>query len=320
MLKVVMCALLLSSALVACRHPELPLLNGDGRDASNDANDASTNGSVDAAGDAPPSPCNLSAPFGTPVQVPGVNTSEAEESAWLMPDKLTIFYTSGTSNEDLVYATRSSTTMAFSAPVPLTTLNTTTNNERRPVLTPDGLTLFAVKTGSGTMRIYVSTRTSAVSNFGPFAMVPLGTSNSDSTPWISEDGLTLLFSSSRDATNTSDNDLYRATRASTTAPFGQPLALTELNTPGYERSPVMSKDGLEIFWATTTGGSSTHIWHATRPNTGVAFGSLAEVTELTTFVGEFPDWISPDRCTLLFTSVRPDGPGNYDLWMATRGL
>jgi hypothetical protein len=86
---------------------------------------------------------------------------------------------------------------------------------------------------------------------------------------------------------------------------------------------VLSADGLEIFFASTRGQSGAaarnDIWHAVRSTTADGFGAPTRVAELSADATEdFPTWLSPDRCTLMFSSDRPGGNGGLDIWMATR--
>ena len=89
---------------------------------------------------------------------------------------------------------------------------------------------------------------------------------------ISDDGLSLLFSSTRAGhpSNSSAWDLYEATRASIDAPFDTVVRLDALRREGGgEESQTLSDDGLTTFfttnWTTSGGtGSRFRIWSAER--------------------------------------------------------
>jgi hypothetical protein len=49
-----------------------------------------------------------------------------------------------------------------------------------------------------------------------------------------------------------------------------------------------------------------------------AFGEPTNVAEVNLDDFEFPEWISEDGCRLYFTSRRPGGSGNWDMWIASR--
>lgn len=276
-----------------------------------------------ATGDAPPAPCDVTKPFGTLTNLAAVNSNSEDMWGWLSQDLLTIYFSgTATSSSDinLYQATRATPAGTFSTPVLMGPINTTAT-EDRPVVTADGLTLFAHSNSTGTVHIYVATRTSAAAQFGSLALVS-GINSSgnivEADPWISGDGLTMYFTSTRNGSY----DIFRATRASGSASFDAPAAVAELNTSGVEDAPVVSADGLEIFFASDraqTSNGRNDIWHATRASTADGFGTPSLVAELSGTTSEdFPTWLSADRCTLLLTSDRAGGNGSYDIWIATR--
>jgi len=277
--------------------------------------------------DSPPPACNLSAAFGTPVNVGGVNSNSTDDWGWLSADGLTIYFASAATNSsdlDIYYATRAQPTGTFTGVTLLPGVNTT-NVEDRPVVTADGLTLFAESNASGVLHIYSATRSSALADFSSLTAVSALNSNAiDGNPWVSADGLTVYLASTRAGSNAGDFDIFKATRPNATTAFGTPTAVAELNMAStVDDAPVLSADGLEIFFASTRGivGTSARndIWHAVRTSTADGFGAPTKVTELSTdAIEDFPNWISADRCTILFSSDRSGGNGGYDIWMATR--
>lgn len=282
---------------------------------------------VEFDGPAPPA-CQLTAPFGTPVNVGGVNTNSTDEWGWITPDGLTIYLTSAatsSSNLDIYTGTRAQASGNFSSVMLLNGPNTTNFGEERPVLSADGLSLYVHSNASGSGHIYVATRTSTAADFGTLALVTgindLTTGIVDADPWLSADGLTMYFTSTRGGS--ANYDLYKATRANTTTTFATPVAIGELNGANVDDAPVVSNDGLEIFFASnrsSTSGGRNDIWHATRSSPTDGFGTATKVTELSADTTEdFPTWISADRCSILFSSDRATGSnGGYDIWMASR--
>lgn len=278
--------------------------------------------------DSPPPACNLSAAFGTPVNVGGVNSNSTDDWGWLSADALTIYFTSAaTSSSDLniYYATRAQPSGTFTGVNLLPGVNTT-DVEDRPVVTADGLTLLAQSNASGVLHIYSATRATALADFS--ALTPVSALNStaiDANPWVSADGLTVYLASTRAGSTTGDFDIFKATRPNTSTAFGTPTAVPELNMAStVDDAPVLSADGLEIFFASTRGqagvSARNDIWHAVRSTTADGFGTPTKVAELSADTTEdFPSWLSPDRCTLVFSSDRTAGSnGGYDIWMATR--
>lgn len=274
--------------------------------------------------DAPP-PCDVTRPFDPPVTVAGINTSANEENAWLSSDELTIYFTRTAVNSvdsNIYRATRSQPSGTFSNVVPLSGINTT-GEQNRAVLSGDGLTLYVQTAGNTTASdISMSTRTSTAAEFVGLSPVSgLSTTKQEFTEWISDDGLTAYFGSNP---TTGPYDIYIATRSSVATGFGAASPVTGIDSDtSDEYSPVLSKDGLEMFFVSTRDNSNSEdIWHAVRSSLTASWDAPTRVTELSTSVSginDAPNWLSPDRCTIIFTSPRAGGDGGgYDIWIAKR--
>lgn len=103
---------------------------------------------------------------------------------------------------------------------------------------------------------------------GPASLVAGGphSSASDNRPSITRDGLTIYFDSTRTGT-LGGPDLYYATRASTSDPFGTAIHLQQLSSPAFDARPVISKDGTFLtFSSGRTGSESTapDMWISSR--------------------------------------------------------
>src|SRR5262245_44717116 len=93
--------------------------------------------SIDAP---PPPPCNRAAPWGTPVAVPGLDTTPWI-SVWVSADdKTAIVGGIGTQQQDQFIATRSNASSPFSPPARIPA--STAGNDYEGVLSADGLTLY----------------------------------------------------------------------------------------------------------------------------------------------------------------------------------
>lgn len=286
--------------------------------------DAPRDVAVDATRDAPSAPCDVTKPFGTPVLVPGVNTTGSETAGWMSDDQLAIYFNRGTGGGDIYVATRSTLSDPFTSGAKVAAIDAS-GFAMDPALTADGLTIFLAAGPAGaTPHIYSATRSSTASAFGASAAVTSVNSTiaDDESPWISADGLQIYFASNR--LNNLDLDLYTASRTDPVGGFSTPTNVASLNTSAQESFPVVSADGLEIFFAsnrpgTGTGSIPNAIWHATRASTAVEFDPPTVEAEVSDPAGnDAPTWLSPDRCLLLLSSNRAGGVGSYDLWMARR--
>jgi len=131
------------------------------------------------------------------------------------------------------------------------------------------------------------------------SLVP-GTSN-DSTPFLAADGRELLFASFR---NASSGDLFRAARFDDGG-FGEPQVIGGVNNgAGEESHPVLSFDGLTLYFASDRGyATAPSIFVARRASVTSAFALPTVVDELFNNFSRFPSWLSPDDCRLYFVTV-----------------
>ncbi|HWU90205.1 MAG TPA: hypothetical protein VN253_23235 [Kofleriaceae bacterium] len=285
--------------------------------------DAVADSTTDAPPDAaPPARCDPAKPFGTPTLIPNINSSARDQGAELIDDLTIIFGSDRPPGTGLYTATRTSPTSPFSTPTPLTAINAT-GVVTGPTLTADGLTMYyALATGQDMGDIYVTHRNSKGDLFAPGTPVTgLNSSTADLDPFISADGSTLYFDSAR-ATGTALH-LYFAVRQANGS-FTAPQPLTALNTNFVDGHPVLSRDGLTLYWSSTRtdGGAQgvTDLWMASRSSTAGDFGAPVRVPELSSSSGESPSWISPDHCMVLLQSDRLGGLGAQDIYQAVRPL
>ena len=248
---------------------------------------------------------------------------------------------------------------------PVTSLGPTVNSvshEYGPTLSADGLTIVFHSDrvgGMGVNDLYMSTRASTADPFGvASALTTLNSTSDEDSPWLSGDGLTLYFSSTRAAVS---KRLYVTTRATTASPWAAPALV-----PGFASEEVsgvaLGPDGNEMFYNHESGGvlmmrgtlvpptvlgpvtelnqggdgypslssdgltiywerdlaGTDDVYTATRPTVGAAFANLAVVSTSLPGLNDDDPEISRDGQTLVFASDRPGGVGLFDLYMATR--
>jgi Tol biopolymer transport system component len=117
-----------------------------------------------------------------------------------------------------------------------------------------------------------ATRAVAAPIFGPWSdpvnVAGVNSPDNDLSPFLSPNGLSLFFASNRPG-GVGGEDLWVAQRASTADAFGSPVNLgAGINTDVAERSPVLSSDGLSLYFATTRPGGlgGFDIWVSKRTN------------------------------------------------------
>ena len=160
-------------------------------------------------------------------------------------------------------------------------------------------------------------------NLGP----TINSSANDQHPGISRDGLSLYFTSDRQG-GLGALDLYVSRRKSLTAPWGPPVNLgPNINSAGNEMAPTFSRDGhLLYFHSAGRGGCGGYDlfvshrrnkrddlgWEPAR-NLGCVVNSQFDDAGPTIFEDE-----NTGITTLYFTSNRPGGPGDFDIYASTR--
>jgi serine/threonine protein kinase len=203
-----------------------------------------------------------------------------DHSSWdsapaLSADALTLVFASdrGTDKKDLNLwmCTRSKVSEPFSPPIKLSGEVNTSTLENSPALSADGLTLVFMSARSsrtGGSHLWQATRENSTADFGNVKRLGpvIDSSGRERSPYLSSDGLVLLFESSR-AGGAGASDLYLSTRPSTDVDFGIPVSLgPAINTEHNEQGPCLSKDGRTLlFYSTRPGGQGqADIWMSLR--------------------------------------------------------
>ena len=260
-------------------------------------------------------------PFAAPVQLPGpVQTSADDWFPTPTADELELYwyaFEGTTSDAEIVHATRPSRTTEFSAFTIVPGLSTTAN-EITPTLTADGLDIMFARNAGTMENLYEAQRASRTQAFGaPAVVTSFPAATLDTAPWLSADGLRLMFVSSRMSTGVG---LFETTRVSRTDSWTAPAALSVNLDTTNEDCPTTSADGLELFFSSNRGdGVTFHVYRATRAALDQPFGAAALVPELSSGRDDIGLRLSNDGRTMYlnYDSVRM-GTQNSQMWTATR--
>jgi len=176
--------------------------------------------------------------------------------------------------------------------------------------------------GRGNIDIWMSARETVDEPFGPAVNVAeLNTGYHEFSPTLSTDGLSIFFSSDRPG-GRGDMDLWMATKPTKTALFGKPVNLgSPVNSGVGDFCPCLSADGLELYFNSSRwGGSGSCDLYVTKRATPNS--SWRTPTNLGTRINsprtEGNPQISADGLTLFYSSAKPGGYGEEDLWVVTR--
>ena len=263
--------------------------------------------------DAPPR-CDPAKPFGAPVLVDGLASSAEDASLRLSPDENTAYFFSARSGVKLLYtATRPRVTAPFSNTAVLANVNTA--NQYNPAISADGLTLFfaSFRGEIGDNDIYQATRAQPTGDFTAVRLAPnVNTTASEVQPYLTRDSTTLYFVRTVSAAQV----IFRAI-GSVTLGFANPSMVPELHGPTNDTDPVVSADGLTVYWGSDRpdGLGDVDVWQAQRTTPTGEFAQPAPVTPVNTGGFESPSDISADGCRLYLTSTRD---GKTGIYVATR--
>ncbi|MFB0553003.1 MAG: LamG-like jellyroll fold domain-containing protein [Phycisphaerae bacterium] len=149
----------------------------------------------------------------------------------------------------------------------------------------------------------------------------INTRNHEARACISADGLSLYFDSNR-LGSFGGFDIWMATRKATDEEWDEPVNLGPIMNTEYEEfDSNISADGLSLFFASDHPGGSGDfdLWVARRNTTDadwdvpVVLGPIVN----SQYDDDGPS-ISADGLSLYFSSNRPGGYGETDLWVTTR--
>jgi len=293
-------------------------------------------------------------PWGEPVNLGSVvNSSFSDTSPTLTADGLALFFESerpgGFGVGDIWMCTRRSLNDPWDKPVNLGRGVNTNNWDSGPELADDDTALYFSSRGFGThgdsdiwilpIRRPDSSSVSSSKPDGPSATdspaapqmvelpngwqigvpVPLGppinaAKVSEKNPTLPSDGLTLVYGALHARASVG---LWISTRSSIDQPWNEPVQLME----SADDSASLSADGLTmVFTSAAPGGAGNRdLWMTRRPSGDASFGSPENLGPIVNSSDDDVDpCLSRDGLTLLFVSDRPDGCGNYDIWMSKR--
>jgi hypothetical protein len=270
---------------------------------------------------------------------PVVNSTARDWEPTVSPDGLHLYFHSdrsgGVGGMDIWVSRRTHPNAPWEQPVNLGAPINTAAGDGDATFTADGRTMFFMSQGHGgygSQDIFVSFRADPNDDFGWQPPINLGpdvnTAAGEATPSYveNEDGGTLYFTRVSTGSPTS-SDVYKARVSRTGETFGPAVLVPELSLPGIaDGALTVRADGRElIFWS---GGAAAlrpgtvglaDLWVSTRHSVNDAWSTPRNLgLPVNTIFAELSATLSPDGRTLHFTSNRPGGLGQNDLWMTTR--
>jgi hypothetical protein len=246
--------------------------------------------------------CSATDPFAAPVPVAGLE--DVDGTARFSDDELTVLMSNRRldGSVELFQAKRASVTEAFGPARLVGGLDGAPGAKLFPALASGGRTLWFASmhvTESGPrVDIFAATRASSDGAFeGARAEPALNVFRENTTPFVARHATEVWYAAGPSA---NEYAIFRSALDGSSA--GKPTQVVELDTEHAEAAPVLSADGLVVYFSSTRpdgGAKGDHdVWVATRRSTAERFGALRNVGELNTEDLEYPAWVSPDLCRL----------------------
>jgi len=169
----------------------------------------------------------------------------------------------------------------------------------------------------GTIDLWRSVRSAPSEPFSaPANLVNLNSANDDRSPSLSDDRLTLYFTSDRPG-GAGGYDVWSATRPDVDSAFGAPAPVAAFDTAAQEWGASPTADGLEMYVASLR-TSSYDVYRSRRNAPTDLWPPLALVPQLSSPVDERGIALSRDGLEIFVCSLRPGGAGGFDVWVSTR--
>ncbi|HEX5059095.1 MAG TPA: hypothetical protein VFV99_07030 [Kofleriaceae bacterium] len=195
-------------------------------------------------------------PWQPPVVVTELDSASVEESPGITADGLEMYFTSDRGGGNDIWAsTRPTRGDMWAAPTVVAELSTGSGDfQPQPSATKLRIVFYR---SSGNRDIYEATRTAVGATWqSPAVLANVNSAAGDRSPCLDGSELTMVFSSDRDSATADVQDLYLATRASLTDPFGAAQPLTDLNSQFDDDSAWLSSDGHVLFFSSDRSGTS----------------------------------------------------------------
>jgi len=187
--------------------------------------------------------------FGTPTKVADLSSGNYDTRVSLSGDELTAVRSADVAGDpDLALATRTNTSGVFGSfsPALFDSINDT-GPQLDPELSYDGMRLYFSE--GSPQKIVMISRAASNAPFGNPIVIDVG-GGSNADPALSDDERILIFASSRSGAG----DIYYATRASASGPFGAPTLVPTINDSNdADGDPTLSSDGCTLYFASNRG-------------------------------------------------------------------
>ena len=265
--------------------------------------------------------------FGTPTEVPNINSPSNELHTSISSDALSLYFTSNRSGGigalDIWLTTRETTDDPWGTPHNLGPTVNSSANDGGVSISSNGLSLYFSSTRfrGGNADLWVTRRDTIHNEWGtPINLGPTVNSSADQCyTSISSDELELYFSSNRSG-GAGGYDIWVTKRETIHDPWGTPENLgPTVNSSSAEAQTGISADGRMLFFVSDRSGGygQLDIWVASRATTDAPWGEPVNLGAPVNSSGfeEYPS-VSADGSTLFFRYGQSSRWSGGDIWQA----
>ena len=198
---------------------------------------------------------SLSDPFSSVVEISELYVGKRLYSPWVSADGLRMYYArhEGESTKTILrMAQRNTVNDPWQDVMAFTAIHQNLQYNAYESLMPDELTVYYSTPSPSAYNIWKATRSSIGDQFtNPVAVSELNDGTVSYTPHIMPDGLAIFYASIRDGYTTAD--LYMATRASLSDPFGNIERLNINSNLEMDSYPYVTPDMSALYFTTPAG-------------------------------------------------------------------
>ena len=225
----------------------------------------------------------------------------------LTADMLEIWFNVG--DKEIWHSSRASVLKPWNAPAIVPELTVIGAHTVNPHISPDGLTMFLGSDRNGTTGgydVFKSRRSTRLEPWPlPDTVVELVSPGEEPSAAIDGTGTFLVMSKQLDMA--SGFDLYTAQRANPTLLWTNLTLAAPASTVRDDLNPHITKDGLEVWFTTTTPNYGLEIFLTQRTSLSAPFPIARRILELSSTFDDSDPWVSDGGHTVYFASTRVNG-------------
>lgn len=193
----------------------------------------------------------------------------------------------------------------------------TEGDEYGPALSPDGRTLYLVRRVERGKVEFIYSSQFARGKWSVPRVVGFSGQWFDKEPFVTTDGKHIYFSSNRPLVRGSpirDMDIWMVSKRM--RGWSDPVRVDLVNSDSTDSYPSLSKDGTLYFASNRPGGKGDYDLYRSRMVNGRHTEPQNLGDALNTEGNESDPYIAPDESYLIFSSIRPGGYGEGDLYIS----